>query len=76
MIYFPKVYFSFVIIFSRGLLLRFNAKVLFSFLVGFEVLMEGVLFLQSSEMCLTVCYLSTNLHGFILQKTVILTLIN
>ena len=64
------------IIFSCGLLLRFNAKVLFSFHVGFEVLMEGVLFLQSSEMCLIVCYISTNLHGVVLQKTVILTLIS
>jgi len=64
------------IIFSCGLLLRFSAEVLFSFLVGFEVLMDGVLFLQSSEMCHIFCYLSTKLHGAILQKTVILTLIS
>jgi len=64
------------VIFSCGHLLRFNAKVLFSFLMGFEVLMEGVLFLQSSEMCLIVCYISTKLHGVILQKIGILTLIS
>ena len=44
--------------------------------MGFEGLMERVLFLEPSEMCHMVCCLSAKLYGVILQKTVILTLIS